>query len=692
MSLISNQDYREIESLIDELAELAKSSMATRDFHRELVERTVRGLAASGGAFWSAMNGDGLELEYQTNLPEDVAEHTGHSELLAELKHDENSRSIGPRSGYWLNSDGQTVEHANSSADADQDPGRQNGRVLNPTDLILLCCPIRTDDQMIGVVEVYQRPGASPAVQAGYLRFIETIAEVAAAFHQQRLLRRVEDRADRWQAYEEFAAALHGSLDANRTAYAIASEGRRLIDCDRLSVATAVGRRCEVVAVSGVDSVNRRSNVIRAADRLATAVAATGEPQWILGGADHLPPTLQASLNEYLTESASRILGIIPLTSKPQTPAVTDPDVRLATEERGQPLGALIVECYDAARDAEVVEHRTAVVARHAELALRNVREYETLPFLPVLRGLRAVRRATLGERLSRSMMVLALLVLAVCGLVFIPADFEITGRGELQPQSRRDVFAEIDGVVDVPPVQHGKQITRDQSLLVLRNVDLEYEFSRVTGEIVSKEQARDGLLGKLLSLDLSAVDAIPTRNSLTAEKKELDAQLASLHELKAILTKQKAMLTVQSPIDGRVLTWDVEQLLLDRPVKRGQRLVTVADLNGPWVLELHVSDRDIGHVSAATLENEQPLRVEFVLATNPDVSYEGTIKSVAMTTSTDEEGESTVLVTVDIVESEIGELRPGATVIPRIDCGRRSLGYVWFHGVWDWFKTRVMF
>ncbi|MDA1013470.1 MAG: HlyD family efflux transporter periplasmic adaptor subunit [Planctomycetota bacterium] len=288
--------------------------------------------------------------------------------------------------------------------------------------------------------------------------------------------------------------------------------------------------------------------------------------------------------------------------------------------------------------------------------------------------------------------MVLGLLAVAVCGLVFIQADFEISGRGELQPRIRRQVFAEIDGVVDVPPVSHGTRVTSKQQLLALRNVDLEYEFSRVTGEIAAKEQARDGVLGKLLSLDFSAVDAIPTRNSLTAEKKELDAQLESLLALKAILDKQQKLLTVQSPIDGRVLTWDVEQLLLDRPIKRGQRLVTVADLQGPWILELHVSDRDIGHVSAARLKSDNSLQVEFVLATNPDESFLGSVTSVAMNTTTNEEGDSTVLVTVDIDEAEIGDLRPGATVIPRIRCGRRSLGYVWFHGVWDWFKTRVMF
>jgi hypothetical protein len=38
--------------------------------------------------------------------------------------------------------------------------------------------------------------------------------------------------------------------------------------------------------------------------------------------------------------------------------------------------------------------------------------------------------------------------------------------------------------------------------------------------------------------------------------------------------------------------------------------------------------------------------------------------------------------VTVDVDETEIGELRPGATIFGKIDCGKRKVAYVWFHDV----------
>ncbi len=67
------------------------------------------------------------------------------------------------------------------------------------------------------------------------------------------------------------------------TAYTIANEGRRLIDCDRVSVAIKQGRKCFIEAVSGQDLFDKRSNTVTLLGELATAVVATGEPVWYTG-------------------------------------------------------------------------------------------------------------------------------------------------------------------------------------------------------------------------------------------------------------------------------------------------------------------------------------------------------------------------------------------------------------------------
>ena len=55
--------------------------------------------------------------------------------------------------------------------------------------------------------------------------------------------------------------------------------------------------------------------------------------------------------------------------------------------------------------------------------------------------------------------------------------------------------------------------------------------------------------------------------------------------------------LDVKSPINGLVVTWDLQNRLIHRPVQRGQVLLRVANPDGPWQLELHMPENRIGHV-----------------------------------------------------------------------------------------------
>ena len=136
----------------------------------------------------------------------------------------------------------------------------------------------------------------------------------------------------------------------------------------------------------------------------------------------------------------------------------------------------------------------------------------------------------------------------------------------------------------------------------------------------------------------------------------------------------------MRSPLDGQALTWNLQELLDARPVQRGQALLTVADLDGPWELELHVPDHRAGHVLAAREALRADLDVSFALAAEPGTVYQGHIEDVALSTELDEADGATVLVTVAFDRDEVQGLRPGATVMARIHCGRRSLGYVWLH------------
>ena len=71
----------------------------------------------------------------------------------------------------------------------------------------------------------------------------------------------------------------------------------------------------------------------------------------------------------------------------------------------------------------------------------------------------------------------------------------------------------------------------------------------------------------------------VEERNQLAGQQAELKQKLASLEEQLALQKDKQLQFDVKSPIDGEVVTWDLNNRLPNgRPVQRGQVLLRVAD------------------------------------------------------------------------------------------------------------------
>ena len=178
---------------------------------------------------------------------------------------------------------------------------------------------------------------------------------------------------------------------------------------------------------------------------------------------------------------------------------------------------------------------------------------------------------------------------------------------------------------------------------------------------------------------------------SLGADGERLKELLRGLRQQQDVLQQQRQELRVVSPIDGRVLTWNANELLQSRPVRQGQGLLSIVDPDGPWELEVHVADHEIGHVLAAQSETRE-LAADFLLATDPAMVHQGTVRDVALASETNERLGTSVRVTIVVDHSDRLQPRPGAGVVAKIHCGRQSLAYVWLRDVIDVIRTRVLF
>jgi hypothetical protein len=142
----------------------------------------------------------------------------------------------------------------------------------------------------------------------------------------------------------------------------------------------------------------------------------------------------------------------------------------------------------------------------------------------------------------------------------------------------------------------------------------------------------------------------------------------------------------------GEVLTWNPQSLLEARPIARGQILLTIGDLAGPWHLELRVPDRRVAHVLAAQRQAGGALPVSFLLASDPARTHHGQLARLGLRTEIDEREGAFVHATVDFEPLEIPQPVPGAGVTAKIHCGRRALGYVWFHDLLDAIRRWLFF
>ena len=80
--------------------------------------------------------------------------------------------------------------------------------------------------------------------------------------------------------------------------------------------------------------------------------------------------------------------------------------------------------------------------------------------------------------------------------------------------------------------------------------------------------------------------------------------------------------------------------------------------------------------------EMGQDLEVRYSLATDPGREHRGIIKEVQQVAEVHGDEGSTVTVKVNITEDDLAaeNVRAGAEVSAKVLCGRRPVGFVWFH------------
>jgi len=184
----------------------------------------------------------------------------------------------------------------------------------------------------------------------------------------------------------------------------------------------------------------------------------------------------------------------------------------------------------------------------------------------------------------------------------------------------------------------------------------------------------------------------------LQGDRLRLEQQLKSIEQQIALNQLKRQQLTVKAPLSGEIITWDLDQTLpVGRPVARGQKLMTVADFSKEWQLEIRMPENRMGYILeaqriAAEAGSKEPLKVTYIMATDSDKKYEGEVKEIERIAEVHGEEGNTVLIKVKINKDDLPQLRPGASADAKVYCGKEPLGFVLFHDVVNFIRSKVLF
>src|SRR5262245_29106154 len=275
---------RQINKLAQEIAQLSEAELAPAEYYGEFLQRLMTAIAAPAGAVWVRTPQGNLQLQYQINMRQVGLDRFPNSRQM----HDELLRQVAMGGQPRLQPPQSSVGQPEGNQVA---PG-------NPTDYVILLAPIIYDKQVSGIVEVWQDPNRGADAQRGFLQFMMRMAGLAAGYTRNHQLRQMVGQQQIWIQLENFARLVHGSLNPTEVGYHVVNEGRRLVEVDRVSVAVRQGFRPQVLAISGADVVEKRSNLVQLMRGLFEAVIDWGEKLVYTGTKDDaLPPKVLKALD-----------------------------------------------------------------------------------------------------------------------------------------------------------------------------------------------------------------------------------------------------------------------------------------------------------------------------------------------------------------------------------------------------------
>lgn len=619
-----------VDCFLDELTELSRTSSNRQPFYELLVNRLQQVTDAASATVWLSVEQDCLSAV-------EAKRNNDPNHVPFNLEPIEFARTLEIDSTRLLEFNGQPVIVAAVQG------------AVETAKVISIHCP----DSESRLLRVYQD-------------LLDAVTDIALSFERRMAIEQQRSKFEKLEKLLDLHRNSNSTLELENASVHICNDCRSFLNADRIWLFANHGR-ANLLACSSVTNVNRRSKSVRQLTKLVDGSLRNGQT---LVATNEQRSHEDTNLEQYLASEQIRHLRI-----------------QLLKDENQNVTGAIVVE-FRQTTDPLSFNESLKFILPTVQTAFNNANRYSQLPFRRTLDRLSWVTAQFRSRRILRTVIVLLLVATAISSLFWIKDDFQIQVSGELRPIIERHIFAPADAIVRSVDVEYGQPVRAGQVVAQLVSKEYQLKINELQNELsaANKKLETDKLLRSQATKQ--GRDSVYV-GQLSAEIEQDLLRIQSVNENIQWFLDNRSELTLQSPIEGQVITRDPRLKLLNRPVVSGNRLLTVADTEAQWQIVFEVPDREFGYFLQAKQDKDvDQWHVEYRLKSDLESVFSGLVSSTDQNNSFDESGNSFVRVFVPVEKSQFNQLRVGQSVDGKIDCGRKTLFYIWTRDIRDFLRT----
>ncbi len=226
----------------------------------------------------------------------------------------------------------------------------------------------------------------------------------------------------------------------------------------------------------------------------------------------------------------------------------------------------------------------------------------------------------------------IAVIAAVIVGIGFVPLPSHVYCPLEVQARHADSVYVSVDGILEKTFVRPGDRVTKGQPLAQLRNIDVDINIAKLTGQRDVYTAQLDGLSRVSLADSEASAQIDPIRNALASTETQLrdredDRDMLRLVAPSTGMVLPPPLIEKQSEESVHLPKWSGSPLdpeNIGAELMKGTKLCQIGD---PNEMEARLA-LDQGDVEL--LENKVGWPVEIMLAQTADVVYVSKIESVS--------------------------------------------------------------